>query len=169
VRNDSYGRMLHNQPDGHGYTIATLSSAYRAVKRIRVHRLVVSIFLGLLNDTFEDVDHKDKNRANNALENLEPVTRQENVARARGVPVVQKDAATGYIIAEFNSINDAARRAKVNAHTLWNSISGQTERMRGNHIWERLEAHTDTCVDTNAKDEPDPEIEKLIDEMLSYM
>lgn len=44
-----------------------------------IHRLVAYAFLGLSIDSLLEVNHKDGNRHNNRVENLEIVTHQENI------------------------------------------------------------------------------------------
>jgi hypothetical protein len=44
-----------------------------------IHRLIAYTFLGLEPDSVLEVNHKDGNRLNNAVSNLELVTHQENV------------------------------------------------------------------------------------------
>lgn len=48
-------------------------------KRFLVHRLVVASFLGPIPDGME-VNHKDGDRGNNRLDNLEVCTRKQNAA-----------------------------------------------------------------------------------------
>ena len=56
----------------HGYHFV-----YTGNKQERTHRLVAEAFLGEVRDGFE-VNHKDGNKANNELSNLEWCTRAEN-------------------------------------------------------------------------------------------
>lgn len=51
-------------------------------ERVRVHRLVWSVFRGPIPEGLE-VNHKDLDRANAALSNLELLTRKANLAHAR--------------------------------------------------------------------------------------
>lgn len=48
-------------------------------QKFLVHRLVAKAFLGLTDDTNLEVNHKDGNRFNNCVENLEVVTHQQNI------------------------------------------------------------------------------------------
>lgn len=52
-------------------------------KSIFVHRLVAETFLPYLNSDYYEVNHKDCNKSNNSLDNLEWMTRQENLEYAR--------------------------------------------------------------------------------------
>lgn len=51
-------------------------------KKHRVHRLVCSAFIGAIPKNME-VNHKDFDRANNHISNLEYVTHQENIRRSQ--------------------------------------------------------------------------------------
>ena len=50
-----------------------------------VHRMVAEVFIPNDDPTLTQVNHKDKNPANNRVDNLEWVTPRENVMHARGV------------------------------------------------------------------------------------
>lgn len=71
------GRILKNTIAVHGYCTVALSLR-SAVKRVYVHRLVAIAFLGPCPDGCE-VSHKDHNRANPRLDNLEYATHLENL------------------------------------------------------------------------------------------
>ena len=59
-----------------GYLTLTLQRKDKT-KRMRVHRLVAAAFLGPIPEGL-DVNHKDGNKKNNNVENLEFMTRSEN-------------------------------------------------------------------------------------------
>lgn len=65
-----YSVKFHNRPKGYS-------------KSLKVHRLMCAAFLGLDLNSDLVVDHKDGNKLNNDLSNLEPVTVAENNSRAR--------------------------------------------------------------------------------------
>jgi len=67
-------------PNGRGYLTATVHKE-GVSKRIAVHRLVAQAFIP--NPGAKDeVNHLDRNKLNNAVTNLEWVTRQQNIAHA---------------------------------------------------------------------------------------
>lgn len=68
------GIILDLKPKANGYVYATLVS-YGIVRHYRVHRLVASAFL---SGEKEAVNHKDGNKSNNHIDNLEWVTNSEN-------------------------------------------------------------------------------------------
>lgn len=92
-----------------GYKTVSLYS-----KQYRIHRLVMAAFHG--EDKTRVVNHKDGDKTNNKLENLEYLTIRENAIHAiqTGLKVVSKriqqvDPWTGRIIAEFASGAEAGR------------------------------------------------------------
>lgn len=75
------GRILKTPVNRYGYLKATLF-CNRKAKHTTVHSLVAEAFLGIRN-TGMVVNHKDLNKKNCSVGNLEYVTRQENEYHAR--------------------------------------------------------------------------------------
>jgi phosphomannomutase len=74
------GKPIATQDNGRGYINVCLNKDGQA-KRVYVHRLVAEAFLP--KENLKDcVNHKDGNKANNNLDNLEWVTRSENMQHA---------------------------------------------------------------------------------------
>jgi hypothetical protein len=72
------GKPLGQSIQG-GYAYVSLSIGDRT-RKIAVHRLVAHVFLGLdLDDSDLQVNHKDGDKLNNNLSNLEIVTRSQNM------------------------------------------------------------------------------------------
>lgn len=114
-------KILKNK-DGLYYSVSlSMNGEYR---NYAVHRLVAEIFIPKPVWATE-VNHKDGNRHNNRVENLEWVTQQENIRHSREVlgrgfgiicsrgkkprPVRCLDKETGKLIKEFPSVSHAAR------------------------------------------------------------
>ena len=74
------GRILSSCGDGRGYLFVGLS-INGTRRHYRVHRLVAVAFLGTCPEG-KEVNHKDGNKTNNYLENLEYMTRSENMCHA---------------------------------------------------------------------------------------
>ena len=55
---------------------------YKNRKWFRAHRVVVSVFLGDIPNN-KEVNHKDMNKHNNSISNLEVITRSENMIHWR--------------------------------------------------------------------------------------
>lgn len=118
IRNDTTGRLLKQQTDG-GYCSCTLA-INKKPKRFRVHRLVALAFIE--NPENKDyVNHKDGDRQNNIVSNLEWVTPSENTRHAfdsglvtsnRKKAVVQYNM-NGEKMMTFNSLAEAERQTGV--------------------------------------------------------
>lgn len=94
-------------------------------KSYNIHRLVAETYLDIPEGKNLEVNHKDGNKWNNNLSNLEWVTQKENIAHAREVlrkglgvkgtigkkprPVRCLDKETGELIKEYPSVSQAAR------------------------------------------------------------
>jgi hypothetical protein len=72
-------RMLRPASNGAGYLQVPLHNSGK-VKRFYVHRLVWVAFNGVIPEGYE-VDHKDRDRSNNDLSNLQLLTRSDNMAK----------------------------------------------------------------------------------------
>lgn len=72
-------RILKCSKDTYGYHIASLSIKSK-VKKCPVHQLVAISFLGYVKNGKMDfiVDHKDNDRSNNSLANLQIITHRKN-------------------------------------------------------------------------------------------
>ena len=113
----SYGTKPVKGSDG---VYLTVSLSKNCIKRsFAIHRLVAEHFLEKPTGATE-VNHKDGNKHNNHLDNLEWVTQKENFAHA--INVLKKnpygkaprkvrclDKNTGELVCEFESISAAAR------------------------------------------------------------
>lgn len=72
-------RIAKCSTDAYGYRIASLSHKSKVLKR-PVHQLVAMVFLGYERNGKMDVvvDHKDNDRTNNKLDNLQLITHRKN-------------------------------------------------------------------------------------------
>ena len=74
---------------GHEYQSVRLTDGVKQ-KTYSIHRLVAEAFLPN-PDRLPEVNHKDENRLNNRVENLEWCTRQYNMEYSKNKPIVQID------------------------------------------------------------------------------
>lgn len=74
----SHGNLLKQRKDKDGYMAVTVGNNQIRRSSVRVHRIVASAFLDN-PDNLPEVNHKDFNRSNNSLENLEWVSHHDNV------------------------------------------------------------------------------------------
>lgn len=109
--------------DRYGYLHMRLSDKN---KKYFVHRLVALTYIEN-PDNKETVNHKDGNKLNNHISNLEWMTNKENLKHAynnnltKGIPV--KCTKTGKT---WNSISQAAKENNINPGHLYNMLHGKT-------------------------------------------
>jgi hypothetical protein len=92
--------------DNIGYYGARLT-VNKVTVRKRLHRLVAEHFIPN-PDNKPEVNHKDRDKSNNHIDNLEWVTHSENIQHSHGKRVQMLDK-HGILIKEFVSIGEAAR------------------------------------------------------------
>lgn len=118
VKNEKTGKELKQQTQN-GYCHVTLS-INKKPKRFRVHRLVALTFIPN-PDNKSFVNHKDGNRQNNTVENLEWVTSSENTKHAikNGLTTSSRKRAVvqysmdGQRMMTFNSLSEASKQTGV--------------------------------------------------------
>ncbi|AVL94769.1 HNH endonuclease [Moumouvirus australiensis] len=104
---NSSGRFL-SKMNRDGYICINLTIKPGVTKRYRVHRLVAITFIK--NDDPDNkihINHIDKNRSNNCVENLEWVTQKENNCHAVGKPVKAINPETGKVFKRFKTMREA--------------------------------------------------------------
>lgn len=123
--NENYYNNYLINPNGEIVNIATqyklihtLSNGYMCVslvtnngqnKTCYIHKLTALVFLKNKNSNTV-VNHKDRNKLNNHISNLEWCTPKQNTTHATGKKVVQIDPISGKIIQKFDSIAEATRQ-----------------------------------------------------------
>jgi hypothetical protein len=113
VRNVRTNEILTVNITSSGYFFVSLIPEGEEEKTIvqRIHRLMAYTFLDKPNDK-NYVNHKDENKLNNNLENLEWMTNRENIIYSTGRKVNQIDIKTNKVIDTFNSLSLAAEQFK---------------------------------------------------------
>ena len=120
----------------HGYLKVKLKNE-TGNKTFQVHRLVAEAFIHN-PDNFPQVNHKDENKKNNCVDNLEWCdhlynvnygTRTKRSALHQGKPVYQlKD---GVVVSRFNSLMEAERETGVNSRNIWRVLKGKRKHTGG--------------------------------------
>lgn len=129
----NYGRIKGPQGlrklsiDGRGYCFVTNNPSNNTSY---VHRLVAEAFLGLDASSAMVVNHKDGNKSNNHVDNLEVITQSENIkhAYAKGLlkktnhqEAIQVDY-KGNIVNKFKSLADAEAGTSISRGCIHNSM-----------------------------------------------
>lgn len=135
----------------HGYMTIWLFKKGKG-KGKRIHRLVAENFINKTNDERNIVNHKDGNKANNKVDNLEWCTQKENVNHAiknglfvfnpqlllekgkiKGKEVIQIDK-DGNIIKEWRTISEVEKTLGFNASHIGECCKGKYKTANG-YIW----------------------------------
>ena len=140
------GHMMSTHTSNSGYETVNLCKDNR-YKSHSVHRLVAVAFIPICDSAGMEVNHKDENKKNNSVWNLEWVTHSENnsygtkvtrQAEKVKVPVIQYDKC-GNVIAEWASATDAEKAISGKASgAISHCIKGKTKSAFG-FIWKLKE------------------------------
>lgn len=133
--------ILKQSINKHGYCSIILSKNGKN-KWYSVHRLVACAFIDNSNG-FKCVNHKDENKQNNNVENLEWCThkynnnygtRKKRVAKATSKQVIQYDI-NGDFIKIWSSIIEASINTNTNRHSITSCCKKQLK-IAGGYRWE---------------------------------
>ena len=140
-------KLLKPRKDSKGYLQILLSNHNKSIKNFLIHRLVAQAFLPNPNN-YPVINHKDENKTNNRVSNLEFCTQQYNTTygtaqerRAKKLtnrkdqskPVLQYDK-NGIFVKEYPSIMDAERNTGVKHQDIGNVCKGKLK-SAGGYIW----------------------------------
>lgn len=120
------GRILKQAADSKGYKFVTLNNNYKQY-HLSVHRAVALTFIPN-PDNLPIVNHKDEDKTNNNLENLEWCTYKYNSDYSVSKPVLMLDKNTEKVIKEFNSIRDVNDYLGKKAHQSVSKVCNKVPR-----------------------------------------
>lgn len=112
-----------------GYMTVSLSKELK-----QVHRLVGETFLTKPDPTADVIDHRNRNRCDNRVENLEWVSTKQNSERGSGRAVKQLSL-TGELIREWVTIAAAANHLSIEASSIGAAATGRIK-TSGGFRWE---------------------------------
>lgn len=145
IKNAWTGKVMKQGTDNKGYKTVCVNMLDQKYTR-RVHRLVASAFIEG-DHTGMDVHHKDNNKTNNRLSNLEYCTRKKNIRHAieDGVmkpnnfgnkPIKVKCNENGKI---YNSINECSRDTGVYSSDIRRYLAGKVKTTCKGYTFEKVE------------------------------
>lgn len=141
---NAYGHNLEkimNCPKHHSGYLITIFCTNNKKKTFNVHRLVAETFIPNPNK-LPQVNHKDENKLNNCVDNLEWCTRQYNcnygtrkdrIANHTRVKVNQYDL-SGKFIKTWNSITEICQKLNCSSSGIVNCCKGKYKTCNG-YIW----------------------------------
>lgn len=143
-------RILKPSNNGQGYLFVNLCKDGK-MKNCRVHRLVGQAFIPNPNN-LPQINHKDENKGNNMVENLEwcsskynnnygthnqrMAEKQRNDPK-RSKPVIAIDKITGLTV-KFASIGEASRQLVINQSNIVSCLKGKLK-SAGGYTWHYVE------------------------------
>lgn len=139
-RNTGKEGILKGVANGNGYLEVILFKEGKG-KHYRINRLVAQAFLPN-PDNLPEVNHKDENKQNNCVENLEYCSKLYNInygtgskrsAEKRSKPVIAIDKVSGLIL-EFPSIAEASRQTGINKGNICSCLKGNYKSASG-YVW----------------------------------
>lgn len=129
-------KILKNKIDTNGYPMICLCKDNK--KYIRIHKLVAETFIPNINN-YPIINHKDENKQNNNVNNLEWCTYlynnnygNKNIKISK--PIIQYDLNKN-IIKEYKSIMEASRELKINHSGIIQALKRKNKTGYG-FIWE---------------------------------
>ena len=124
-------KIMEGVDNGKGYLQVKLWKDGK-YKSCRINRLVAMAFLPN-PDNLPEVNHKDEDKTNNKVENLEWCTSQYNVEYSKAKAVIGINKVSGLIV-EFSSAHEAERQTGISNGSISNCCNGK-RKSAGGHIW----------------------------------
>lgn len=133
------GRKKLVQLDKWGYQTVSIHYPGKRRKKYFVHRLVLSAFSPCDNMDMLQVNHKDENKQNNRLNNLEWCTnaynqaygtKQERLSDYRSKAIEALDM-SGKIVGRYKSATEAARMLGLTQSNIWAAVNGKRDKAYG--------------------------------------
>lgn len=134
-RQSKDGMILKQRLSKKGYCMVMISDDNNKKHFVQVHRLVLKTFNPVENMDELEVNHKDENKTNNNLSNLEWVTHLENVRYGTGAQRAVEPQKMKIKCVEnsiiYNSMKEASDKLNISYGNISNYCSGQLKSVNG--------------------------------------
>lgn len=125
---NNIGKILEGHITKRGYISVKIQN-----KAFFVHRIVATVFLGNIGEDYV-VNHKDGNKSNNILENLEIVTQSQNIQHAYDTKLIEKTNKVkviqvdeyGNIVRIFDSMTEVEKITGINRGNIHKGINSKS-------------------------------------------
>lgn len=140
IMNIRTGRILKTRINHNGYEYVQLSEKKEGKRNYFIHRLVAFAFIN--NPELKPyINHKDGNKLNNSVENLEWCTAKENDTHARVMKLKDQNKPIKAIsildpenIQIYESLSECSRCMCINKGTIHRALSGKRRATHGYHF-----------------------------------
>jgi hypothetical protein len=140
VKSKYSGMLKLSVKNGYNYVSLRNDDEY---KTCRVHRLVAQEFLVNNDEKKTQVNHKNGNKFDNTVDNLEYITPSDNVKHAINTGLMKQDLRKvgqykdGKLIKEFISIAEASRETGIDSGSITKVCQGnKANKSAGGFVWE---------------------------------
>lgn len=140
-KNQKTNRWLKGQISKNGYLTYNLKIDKNTSKRLYAHRMVAETYIPIIKGKTE-VNHKDGNKLNNTIENLEWVNSKENKQHALKAGLYDSKLKKVYcfsedkiLIAEYKSISDASRITGIEKSQLSMACNADLKILTHGYYW----------------------------------
>ena len=124
--------ILKGVDNGDGYLVVELSKDGKG-KTCRINRLIAQAFIPN-PDNLPEVNHKNEDKTDNRVENLEWCTKQYNIEYSKAKAVIGINKVSGLIL-EFPSAMEAERQTGINNSNIIACCKGKRYKSAGGYIW----------------------------------
>lgn len=140
--NNTTNKFLKGQVGKHGYLTYNLTLPTGRKKRVYAHRLVGEAFLHKQSLKHNQINHKDGNKLNNHIDNLEWVTPQENQQHALENELRQYAHVFCFnknkkLIAEYNNVAVASKATGISKSIIFQELNKEIKTLSGGFYWSR--------------------------------
>ena len=142
--NSKTGKYLKGQENyKNHYFSYVLTLPDGSKKRRYAHRLVAEAYLPKPQDKNKNqINHIDRNKLNNYVDNLEWVTPKENSEHAMKNQLKKLKHVFCFnknkqLVAEYNNVNQAARAVNISASLIFQELQKDIKTLTGNFYWSR--------------------------------